>query len=97
MEPVNASARGCSDNVQYKVSYSCCSDTNWNETRYTINTSIEFQLNEEECENESLVVFSVQVEGVNSSRANYLKVNLTDSTGTNICLRITRQMYTLIG
>ena len=79
--PVNKSAPKCPNKVQY-VSYRGCNGTSWNETKSTTNTSIEFQLNENEIKN--LVYFSVQVSGSNYS--SHLTVNLENNTGMDACM-----------
>ena len=78
--PINASALECPDNVQYGVSYRCCSDTSWQPTTCTGKTSIEFQLSEIGCEIENRAVFSVRVEGSNSVNR-HVEVDFQNDTG----------------
>lgn len=81
-EPENTSAPECSDNVLYCVSYRCCSDSTFQHTRCTENTSIEFEQNVIGCDHdvENEVVFSVLVKGM---RANVI-VNLQNKTGVKV-------------
>ena len=79
-DPISASARECPDNVRYGVSYRCCSDTSWQPTTCTANTSIEFQLSEINCGIESRAVFSVRVEGSNSINR-HVEVDFQNGTG----------------
>ena len=78
-DPVRANLPECPPNLQYCVSYRCCSDMSWQMTTCTTNTAIKFQLNKKQCENENKAVYSVKVEGSNYHR--YMTMNLENYTG----------------
>ena len=79
--PVNRRlAPECPSIVRYCVSHRCCSDTNWQSTTCTVNTSIELQVDLKGCDIENQAVFSVQVEGSNHSSS--VTVDLENNTGT---------------
>ena len=76
------SAPECPDDVQYCVSYRCCSDTTWNQTTCTANTFIELQLSDVRCEMENETGFSVEIEG--SNYISNVTVTLQENTGIRI-------------
>ena len=78
--PVNTSAPECPDSVQYNVSYKCCNDTSWQQRMSTANTSIAVQLNEGGCGIENRAIFSINVEGSNSSNR-YVTVDFLNNSG----------------